>query len=537
VRDPQILILDEATSALDSTSERVVQEALDKLLQAKKRTTIVIAHRLSTIRDADKIVVLENGSVSQIGTHAELMAVEGGLYSTLVSLQDSSLGKLTRVKTDDRILADLVPATAEPDTTRDLVEPSELAKSHSPPTANDKYHIDASTKDSDQAAYDSLPRGEALESGFGTIRLPQAVEAGEGADYASSGHKKELETIGAEDKEKEEEEVSLAWVWELTEPERIYLVGGVIGAAFTGAAFPLLGFFLAEMITVFFNPDPDEMRSEAQKWAFVFLGLGFSQLIGGFLRQYCFGVISERLVARVRNKTFSKMLHMDIAWFDSPQNTAGGLSQRLSTDAFQVKALAGEQTATSLAQCVTLLVGVGVALYQSWQMTLVMLGMIPIIVASFAVQQSVVMGASQKAADASNQAGSIASQALLNIRTVAAFALESLSIHIFTTYLEAPKEQTIRKGKITGLGMGFSQFVILSTAGLQYYVGNKLIEDGQLDFEQLLAVILTIMFSAIGLGQLAADASDKAEALTSARAISKLWLEQVRDSIRMDISF
>ena len=57
MRDPSILILDEATSALDTTSEKVVQAALDKLLLAKKRTTIIIAHRLSTIRNADKIVV------------------------------------------------------------------------------------------------------------------------------------------------------------------------------------------------------------------------------------------------------------------------------------------------------------------------------------------------------------------------------------------------------------------------------------------------------------------------------------------------
>lgn len=85
VRDPQILILDEATSALDSTSERVVQEALDKLLQAKKRTTIVIAHRLSTIRDADKIVVLESGVVVEEGTHDQLSNIRGGHYSELLN--------------------------------------------------------------------------------------------------------------------------------------------------------------------------------------------------------------------------------------------------------------------------------------------------------------------------------------------------------------------------------------------------------------------------------------------------------------------
>ncbi|KAJ1383918.1 P-loop containing nucleoside triphosphate hydrolase protein, partial [Ochromonadaceae sp. CCMP2298] len=74
--------------------------------------------------------------------------------------------------------------------------------------------------------------------------------------------------------------------------------------------------------------------------------------------------------------------------------------------------------------------------------------------------------------------------------------------------------------------MGFAQFVILATAGLQWWVGLKLIQAGRLTFTELLAVILTIMFGAVGLGQFAADASDKAEALVAARNISKLWAQQ-----------
>lgn len=85
LKDPSILILDEATSSLDSESERVVQEALDKLMVG--RTSFVIAHRLSTIRKADKIVVIEKGLVREIGTHEELIQQENGLYRGLSRLQ------------------------------------------------------------------------------------------------------------------------------------------------------------------------------------------------------------------------------------------------------------------------------------------------------------------------------------------------------------------------------------------------------------------------------------------------------------------
>ncbi len=85
LRNPSVLILDEATSSLDSESERLVQEALDKLMQG--RTSFVIAHRLSTIRKADKILVLEKGVIKESGSHEQLMLIPDGLYRSLSKLQ------------------------------------------------------------------------------------------------------------------------------------------------------------------------------------------------------------------------------------------------------------------------------------------------------------------------------------------------------------------------------------------------------------------------------------------------------------------
>jgi len=101
LKDPRILILDEATSSLDTTSERLVQSALEPLMRG--RTTIAIAHRLSTILSADVIFVVERGRIIERGSHEELLA-RGGLYAQLYEQQFRS-GLVEAVDEDGVILA------------------------------------------------------------------------------------------------------------------------------------------------------------------------------------------------------------------------------------------------------------------------------------------------------------------------------------------------------------------------------------------------------------------------------------------------
>jgi ATP-binding cassette, subfamily B (MDR/TAP), member 1 len=88
LKDPKILLLDEATSALDAESERVVQDALDRVMV--NRTTVIVAHRLSTIQNADLIAVVRNGVIIEKGKHDTLINIKDGAYASLVALHSAA---------------------------------------------------------------------------------------------------------------------------------------------------------------------------------------------------------------------------------------------------------------------------------------------------------------------------------------------------------------------------------------------------------------------------------------------------------------
>ena len=101
LRDPKILILDEATASLDTKTEKLIQDALEKLISG--RTTIAIAHRLSTLRNATKLVVLEKGEIEETGTHEELILTKKRYYKLVMAQrQMSKLKKSDTAKVEDK---------------------------------------------------------------------------------------------------------------------------------------------------------------------------------------------------------------------------------------------------------------------------------------------------------------------------------------------------------------------------------------------------------------------------------------------------
>ncbi|OWZ19483.1 ABC transporter [Phytophthora megakarya] len=463
VKNPPILLLDEATSALDTESEYIVQKSLDQLLARSNRTTIVIAHRLSTIRNADRIVVHSNGTIAEIGSHSELMNITGGHYRKLVESQNSP-------NKNDNVVSEVVER-------QDLV-PFEVTE--------------VSTKDL------------------------TATTIGSKAD---AEHQDEEALSKPSD--------ALARVRKMASPEWKFLFAGGVGAILNAGVFPAWGVMMAKITVLFFDysKTEHEMVHDARYWSLGFVGLGFIYGFSTLLQNYCFGVASERLIARVRLDAFSAMLRQDIGWFDKSENASGALLSRLSSDAATLKAMTSETLNRLVVNLTTLVIVFAVCFFFSWQMTLILLAMAPLLtISSFLVNKSVADGdsTSKKDNDVDATAGALLTNTISSIRTVASLGMERDLSDRYKGYLETSKQTDTRAGVVAGAAFGFSLGMMLLVAALLFYVSSRWISKGTITFEDMFAVLMVFSLSSFSIGSAAQGATDPKKAQQSAENIFKI---------------
>lgn len=483
LKDPRILLLDEATSALDMGSERVVQEALNRVML--ERTTIIVAHRLSTVKNADVISVLQHGKMVEQGSHVELMKKSDGAYSQLIHLQGTQQGS------DD------------PNIDSDMIITDGLSSTRSMKSKPRSKSMSRMSKDS---------------SSFGSGRRPFTSPLGL-SDPVEFSNDQDIETMDKMSGGRKKAPIGRLFC--LNKPEAFILALGSITAAMHGVVFPVYGVLISNAIKTFYEP-PAELLKDSKFWASMFVVLGASILVLVPIEYFLFGVAGGKLVERIRSRTFQSVMRQEINWFDIPQHSSGAIGARLSTDALNVKRLVGDNLALNIQTVSTIITGFTIAMVANWKLALIITVVVPLVGFQGYAQMKFLKGLNKDAKLKYEEASQVATDAVGGIRTVASFCAEQKVIDIFEKKCEAPSRQGMREGVVGGLGFGFSFMVFYFTYALCFYVGAKFVHQGTASFPEVFRVFFVLVLATSGISRTSALGADSTKANESAVSIFEI---------------
>ncbi|KAL5716910.1 ABC-type xenobiotic transporter [Ranunculus cassubicifolius] len=546
--NPSILLLDEVTGGLDFEAEKAVQEALDILMLG--RSTIIIARRLSLIRNADYIAVMEEGQLVEMGTHDELMTVDG-LYAELLRCEEAAkLPKRTPIRHYKESTASQMEKDSSASRSNKESSSPKMMKSfsthrsdgfHAYQTPEGGFTSQDQSKDQSPASEQMTGNGGALEKAPSLkrqdsfeMKLPELPKIDVSSarrqppDAASDpespispllmsdpkserSHSKSFSRpfdqfddgpIKKRKKKSSKKHLKPPSFWRLAElsfTEWLYALLGSIGAAIFGSFNPLLAYVISLTVVSYYGDHGHYLRREVGKWCLIIACMGIVTVVANFLQHFYFGIMGEKMTERVRRMMFSAMLRNEVGWFDEEENSADTLSMRLANDATFVRATFSNRLSIFIQDTSAVLVALLIGLILQWRLALVALATLPILVVSAIAQKLWLVGFSRGIQEMHRKASLVLEDAVRNIYTVVSFCAGNKVMELYRWKLVKIFKKSFIHGMAIGFAFGFSQFLLFACNALLLWYTSVCVRNGYIDLPTALKEYMVFSFATFAL--------------------------------------
>lgn len=546
--NPSILLLDEVTGGLDFEAEKAVQEALDILMLG--RSTIIIARRLSLIRNADYIAVMEEGQLVEMGTHEELLAIDG-LYAELLRCEEAAkLPKRTPIRNHKDMGTSNYDKDSsashsfkEPSSPKMLKSPSlqrvhgvhgfpsdgalnnlqESPKVQSPASEQMMENGTPPLDESDKEP--SIKRQDSFEMKLPELPKLDVHSANRQSTNASDpespisplltsdpknerSHSKTFsrphshyDDIPVKKKELKNTHKKPPSFWRLAElsfAEWLYALLGSIGAAIFGAFNPLLAYVIALVVVAYYRGD-HHLRTEVNRWCLIIACMGIVTVVSNFLQHFYFGIMGEKMTERVRRMMFSAMLRNEVGWFDEEENSADTLSMRLANDATFVRAAFSNRLSIFIQDTAAVVVAVLIGMLLEWRLALVALATLPILTISAVAQKMWLAGFSRGIQEMHRKASLVLEDAVRNIYTVVAFCAGNKVMELYRFQLVRIFKKSFLHGMAIGFAFGLSQFLLFACNALLLWYTAVSVKNGYIDLPTAMKEYTVFSFATFAL--------------------------------------
>ncbi|XP_039044113.1 ABC transporter B family member 20-like isoform X2 [Hibiscus syriacus] len=545
--NPTILLLDEVTGGLDFESERTVQEALDLLMLG--RSTIIIARQLCLIRNVDYIAVMEEGQLVEMGTHDELLALDG-LYAELLrceeaaklpkrmpvsnyketstfqiekdsssvhSFQESSSPKFAKSPSLQRVPGVFCPQD-------DAFNSQESPKPHSPPPEKmleNGLPVDAGGKEPSIRRQDSferrlpeLPKLDVQstqkqksndsdpESPVSPLLTsdPRNERSHSQTFSRSHSHSDDIPMKVKEAKDVHHGKAPSFWrLAQLSFAEWLYAVLGSIGAAIFGSFNPLLAYVIALIVTAYYRHENHHLQDEVDRWCLIIAFMGIVTVVANFLQHFYFGIMGEKMTERVRRMMFSAMLRNEVGWFDNEENSVDNLSMRLANDATFVRAAFSNRLSIFIQDSAAVIVAILIGMLLHWRVALVAFATLPVLAVSAFAQKLWLAGFSKGIQEMHRKASLVLEDAVRNIYTVVAFCAGNKVMDLYRLQLKKIFKQSFFHGMAIGFAFGFSQFLLFACNALLLWYTALSVKRGYIDLPTAIKEYMVFSFATFAL--------------------------------------